>query len=176
MKLPFLALAALVPALSLPARAQSRSDARPGVELGYLRFSSRLTSDTFGGNGLSISPAFGPIATGTKRGSTQSDFGVNISRGNGNTLVIVPLGVRYIKALGDGATRPYVGGSVDLAPTYSRIQTQNLGGKVSFAAGGSAFVGLALSNRLNLEARYFALSKVRGYDLSHTQIALGLRF
>ncbi len=177
MKLPFLVFAALVPALTLPASAQSRRrEARYGLEVGYLRFNSSLTSDTFGGNGFSISPAFGSIASGTTSGVTQRDFGINVSQGNGNTLVIVPIGLRYTKALSDGPTRPYVGGSLNLAPTYSKIETQNLGGKLSLAVGGSALAGIDFNNRLNLEARYFALSKVRGYDLSHVEIALGVRF
>lgn len=170
--LPFL----LIPALALPASAQNRRDSRLGVEVGYLRFSSRNTSDTFGGNGISIAPAFGAFQLGTQRGVTQFDFGVNVSQGNGNTLVFVPIGARYTKALGAGPSRPYIGVSADVAPTYSKIQSLGLGGKTSYATGGSAFAGLNFGNRLNIEARYFALSKVRGYDLSHFRLAAGLRF
>lgn len=170
--LPFFVLAALV----LPASAQNRRDSRFGLEVGYLRFSSRNTSDTFGGNGVSISPALGAFRLGTRRGVTQFDFGVNVSQSNGNTLVFVPLGARYTKSLGDGSTRPYVGASLNVAPTYSKIDSLGLGGKTSFATGGSAFAGLNFGNRFNLEARYFALSKVRGYDLSHFRLAAGIRF
>ena len=166
----------LLVALALPAVAKGRRDSRLGVEVGYLRFSSRQTSDTFGGNGISVSPALGAFRLGTRRGVTQFDFGVNVSQGNGNTLVFVPLGARYTKTLGDGPTRPYVGVSADVAPTYSKIASLGLGGKTSFATGGSAFAGLNFGNRFNLEARYFALSKVRGYDLSHFRLAAGVRF
>lgn len=171
--LPFLVLAAM----TLPAVAQNRrDDFRPGVEVGYLRFSSRQTSDTFGNNGISISPAFGSFASGTRQGITKPDFGLSVSQANGNTLVLVPLGERYTKALSEGGSSPYIGASLDVVPAYSRIQTQNLGGKVSFAAGGSAFAGINLGSRFNIEARYFALSKMRGYDLSHFRLAAGLRF
>jgi hypothetical protein len=173
---PFLIFGVLVPALTLSASAQTRRQSRIGVELGYTRFNSRQTSDTFGGNGISISPAFGSFRSGTKQGVTQPDFGLNISRGNGNTLIIVPIGERYTKSLGEGAARPYVGASLNLAPTYSKIQTLGLGGRTSLAVGGSALAGINFGNRFNLEARYFALSKVRGYDISHFEFGAGLRF
>lgn len=174
MKVLFLAL--LAGALALPASAQSRRDFRPGLEVGYFRFDSSRTSGTFGGNGISISPAFGSFRSGTRRGVTQLDFGVNISQSNSNTLVLVPIGVRYTKALSDGLNRPYIGASVDGVPAYSKIETLGLNGKVSFAAGASAFAGVNFSRRFNLEARFFAVSKVRGFDPSHFQIAAGVRF
>lgn len=171
----FIGIVFVVSALSLPASAQSRGF-RPGVEVGFFRFSSKATSDTFGGNGISISPAFGAIRAATKRGDVRPDFSFNLSRSNGNTLIFVPIGARYEKALSDKTNQPYVGASLNVAPAYSKIKTLNQGGKFQLAGGGSAFAGYNLGNRFNIEARYFALSKVRGFDLSHFEIAAGVRF
>ena len=169
--LPFFVLSAL----ALPATAAPRGF-RPGVEIGYFRFTSSATSNTFGGNGISISPAFGPIRAATKSGTVRPDFSFNLSRSNGNTLVFLPIGARYVVGLSDKTNQPYVGASLNIAPAYTKIEALSQGGKFQVAGGGSIFTGYNFGNRFNIEARYFALSKVRGFDLSHFEIAAGARF
>ena len=169
--LPFLVLGALAaPSFGAPSRLGL------GAEIGYFHFSSSRTSDTFGGNGFSISPAFGSIRVAKRRGQLRPDFGLNVSSSSGNTLVFVPIGARYVVGLSDKTNQPYVGASLNVAPVYTKIKTLGIGGKVQFAGGASAFAGYNFGNRFNLEARYFELSKVRGNDLSHFEIAAGARF
>lgn len=157
----------------MPASAQGF---RPGVEVGYFRFNSGATGDTFGGNGISISPAFGSIRAATKHGDIRPDFSLNYSHSNGNTLAFVPVGARYVVGLSDKANQPYVGASLNAVPSYTKIDTLNEGGKFSLGVGGSAFAGYNFGNRFNLEARYFQISKVRGFDLSHFEVSAGVRF
>lgn len=164
------------PETTVEAPAKKRRGFRPGVEVGFFRFNSSATGDTFGGNGISISPAFGVIRAATRRGSVRPDFGLNISRSNGNTLVFLPIGARYILGLSDKTNQPYIGASLNAVPAYTKIETLNLGGKFELAVGGSAFAGYNFGDRFNVEARYFQISKVRGFDLSHFEFAAGVRF
>ncbi|RYX85437.1 hypothetical protein EON83_05580 [bacterium] len=185
-----LSLGALL-ALSLPALAQettptpappidtpnkSSNRFRPGVQVGFFKFNSSATGDTFGGNGISISPAFGAIRAATRHGNWRPDFGVNFSRSNGNTLIFLPIGASYVLGLSEKKNQPYIGASVNAVPAYTKIETANLGGKFELAAGASAFAGYNFGNRFNVEARYFQISKVRGFDLSHFEVSAGVRF
>ncbi len=149
---------------------------RPGVEVGFFHFNSSATGDTFGGNGISISPAFGSIRAATKHGDIRSDFGLKFSRSNSNTLVFLPLGARYVLGLSEKTNQPYIGASLNAVPAYTKIETANLGGKFEVAVGGSAFAGYNFGDRFNIEARYFQISKVRGFDLSHFEVSAGARF
>ncbi|BCM90149.1 hypothetical protein IAD21_02000 [Abditibacteriota bacterium] len=193
MKFCFLALGALLalPTLALPALAQETTSTpetqiqaptkklrgfRPGVEVGFFHFNSSATGDTFGGNGISISPAFGSIRAATKHGDVRSDIGLKFSHSNGNTLVFVPLGARYVLGLSEKENQPYIGASLNAVPAYTKIDTLNLGGKFEVAVGGSAFAGYNFSDRFNVEARYFQISKVRSFDLSHFEVSAGVRF
>ena len=163
-------------AVGEPTPAPRRSAFRLGLSVGYSDFTSSETSDTFGGEGFSISPAFGTIRAAHKRGELRPDFGLNFSRSNGNTLIFVPLGVRYVVGLSEKANQPYVGLSANIVPAYTKIDTLNQGGKFDLAGGGSAFAGYNFSDKYNIEARYYLLSKIRGYDVSNFQVSAGIRF
>ena len=155
-----------------------QSSQRPhiGLKIGQYRYTSAQTRDTFNGNSLSISPTYSrPIEADTK-GRLRFDFSFNSSSEGDNRLIMVPVGVGYRRTAGQGETLPYFGGSLNLAPVYLKVPDQNKDGKLSLAAGGSAFVGVQFKQRYILEARYFLLSKVRGYDVSGFDLSAGLRF
>lgn len=158
------------------AHAQSAQRPRVGLTIGQYRYTSAQTRDTFGGNSFSISPTYSRPREADTKGHLRFDFSFNSSSNGDNRLIMVPLGVGYRRTAGAGETLPYFGGSLNLAPIYLKVPDQNIGGKLSLAAGGSAFVGVQFQQRYTLEARYFLLSKVRGYDVSGLNFSLGARF
>lgn len=156
--------------------AQDENRPRFGLKVGQYRYSSSQTRDTFDGNSLSISPDYSRAVTPDKRGRLRFDFGFNSSSEGENKLFFAPIGVGYRATTGEGATLPYFGGSLNVAPTYLKVPDQNKDGKLSLAVGGSAFAGVQFNQRFTLEARYFLLSKVRGFNLSGLDLSAGVRF
>lgn len=147
-----------------------------GLKAGYYAFSSGKSRETFGGDALSISPSFSGAPVDTRDGRFRFDFSIQNFEDGENQLFFVPLTASFRKAIGNGENRPYAGVGLSAAPTYIDVPAEDVRDEFKVALGGTAFVGTRLGRRFSLEARYYLLSQVEGYDLSGAQLTAGVRF
>jgi hypothetical protein len=90
---------------------------------------------------------------------------------------MAPVGVSYRRALSQNvAFGPYIGASADLFLTQIRDDSDGIISRVRGAGGGSVFIGTRFSHSAYVQARYFLVSDVRGFDLSGVNLTTGYRF
>jgi hypothetical protein len=102
-----------------------------------------------------------------------------ISNSNGEAKVfLAPIGLAYSIGLGNQgrSTAAYTGISANLVIASLRSDADNLPSRTSVTGGASVFLGNRFSESGYLEARYNAIGKIRGFDLSGINLTAGLRF
>lgn len=189
-KLIFLG-AALLGALTLPsAQAQTSEDTTPtssvpksshrfqiGPEIGVFLPTSGKTRDQFGSSWLSVGLGFGTINRVTPQGQITFDLQLLYqTRDNGHAFV-APVGVSYRKAVSQsGGNTVYVGVTGDLYLVDLRSLDCDVHSGLRTGFGGSVLTGVNLGESGYLEARYLAVSRVKGFDLSGLNLTAGYRF
>lgn len=176
-----------------PAGVQGQS---PGLKLPVLganvatyQFSDQRARSVFG-NLVGIGPGLGPVFGGRDL-IVRPELAVLRGSNNGNKAALVFFGgqIRYSLVEPIIATpqpngppqlrvrdvTPYVAASVnlmyaDLSARSARVSTKVLGYSASLAA------GVSFGGNVFLEARYRFTTTISDFDLSGTQLTLGLRF
>jgi len=169
-----LSLAMVVPG----AHAQDKKKLLFGPQLGFFTPSSQKTRERFGGSWTNIGIGLGDVAAPKESGELSIDFNILSSRAAQAEAWIAPIGLVYRKSSPESLkTRPYFGASVDYLVTNlrSNYTLDKIPSGWRTGTGGSFFGGVTVGNRFYIEGRYYAFTKVRGFDLSGTNIAIGWR-
>lgn len=151
---------------------------RFGPEVGVFIPANAKTRDRFGASWTDLGPGFGAVRQAGPRGRLEIDVSVfRESRGNRRAF-FAPVGVGYRRdlAAGGGAFIPYAGASVNLVLADLRSDADGVRSGLRAGGGGSLFVGSTLGRNAYAEARYLAVSRIKGFDLSGTSLSLGVRF
>ena len=157
-----------------------------GLNVGTFVPTSALTRSRFGGNWQTFSPGLGTVLPSLKP-TRLPDFSLATRRrsvgGFNNKAFLVLLGIQQqwpLFTLSEDATRlptflPYAG--VGAGATYANLRSgaDNVNGS-AFGASASAYVGTSIGLNAFIEARYRLLSPIKGFNLSGTQVSIGLRF
>lgn len=172
---------------------QPQPDPRPeprrrftfGPNFGLYLPTSGKTRDAFGESWTNVGFGIGQVRTARRGGVLSFDFGfINNNRGSGRRAFLAPVGVSYRGSFVDpedesGNARsiiPYYGASAGLYLANLDSDKYDVDTDLSVGGGGSALVGVAFQRRAFLEARYHAVSRIKGFDLSGLNVALGVRF
>ena len=150
---------------------------RFGPELGaYLPTNSR-TRSTFGSTWVNVGLGIGGIPRARAGGRVEFDLGLYGTSKRDRAILVAPIGVSYRRALGTGINGgPYAGASADLFLTQLRSDSEGIRSRIRGTGGGSVFLGTTFEERAYVQARYFLLGKIRGYDLSGLNLSTGYRF
>ena len=160
-----------------PQKPEKKPRLQLGVETGVFIPTDGLARDRFGGTSFSLSPALGAIRQCDTKGKFGYDFKLFYNKQGDNYALWAPVGVDYRRALTDSSSaRPYVGGSLDAVPVWLRAEPEGVPGKLRMGVGGSLFLGALFGTKRYVEARYTAVSKIKGFDLSGLTIGAGMRF
>jgi len=153
-----------------------------GVDFGIFMPTSGKTRSRFGNNwggfGIGIGRPDRPSGTGR----VAFDFSSQYQKSGNHHAFIAPLGVSYRRAFNaDDLTRgstfiPYYGVSADLVAVDLRSVEDNVHSGLRFTAGGSALVGTTIGASGFAEAKYLAVGKIKGFDLSGLKLSVGIRF
>lgn len=153
-----------------------------GVDFDIFMPTSGKTRSRFGNNWGGIGFGFGRPARPSGTGRVAFDFSSQYQKSGNHHAFIAPLGVSYRRAFSaDDLTRggtfiPYYGVSADLVAVDLRSVEDNVHSGFRFTAGGSALVGTTIGASGFVEAKYLAVSKVKGFDLSGLKLSVGVRF
>ena len=100
------------------------------------------------------------------------------SKASQSEVLLAPIGLVYRKSVSEERkVRPYVGVSANLllANLRSDLQIDPIKSGFRSGGGGSLFGGVTVGKRFYIEGRYYSFSKIRGFDFSGTNIAIGWR-
>jgi hypothetical protein len=150
-----------------------------GPELGVYFPTDSKTKDAFGSTIFNYGIGLGAVGRASDKGAFGVDFRIITGRGSNGRMFLAPLGIQYARALGDPTSQtniPYVGASANLFLTHLDSDKYGVNGKLRFAGGGSVFLGVTFSERGYIQARYYGVSKVAGFNLSGFGISTGYRF
>jgi hypothetical protein len=148
-----------------------------GPTIGYYFPSSARARDAFGNNFQNFGLGVGRIRPVSENGAISFDFSVVNGRNSGSRAFVIPLGVSYIRGfIPSSRVKPYAGVSLNLFITDLRSDRYDIDSGIRTASGGSLFVGTTFSERLNLQARYYGLTPIRGINLSGWNLSAGYRF
>lgn len=166
MRKPIFALVSLAAmALAGHAQAQQVPDIYLGVSAGTYMPTNSTIRRAFGDNvfNYGISPMGAQAASGSSAPSIEFQSANN----NGNRLFIGSLTYGYQKLFGDTSAVVVPYGRVFVGGTYFDYGIDQPGGRQSgkkFGTTGGAELGIVISNRLRLSAKYNFYSKVDGFD------------
>ena len=149
-----------------------------GPQLGFYTPSDGLARSRFGGAWTNIGFGFGDVSAPKAKGELNFDVNFMSSRASQSEVLLAPIGVVYRKSISENhRTRPYFGVSADWLVTSMRsdILLDQIPSGIRTGAGGSFFGGLTMGNSFYIEGRFYTFSKIRGFDFSGTNIALGWR-
>ncbi len=162
------------PTSSSPKR-QSRF--RIGPEVGVYLPTSSKARDQFGSSWLTIGLGIGSIGRVTPQGQTSFDLQVLYQSKNGNHVFLAPVGIGYRLAVSQsGQNTLYVGATADVYLADLRSGDYDVHSGLRTGFGGSALVGANFGDSGFLEARYLAVSRIKGFDLSGLNLTAGYRF
>lgn len=153
-----------------------------GVDFDIFMPTSGKTRSRFGKNWGGIGFGFGRPDRPSGTGRVAFDFSSQYQKSGNHHAFIAPLGVSHRRAFDAGdLTRgstfiPYYGVSADLVAVDLRSVEDNVHSGFRFTAGGSALVGTTIGASGFVEAKYLAVSKVKGFDLSGLKLSVGIRF
>jgi hypothetical protein len=141
--------------------------------------------DSWSGVGLGVGPIYAPQITR----KINPDFTVLSTKKKFTSAVLIPIGLSFrqpltklnIEELQKGnwpKSGSYIGGSVNFVAGQlrSNLEGDNFGNGWKFTSGGSVYVGHVVSEKLSLEARYFAMGKIQNFDFSGLGLGIGFRF
>ncbi len=162
------------PTSSSPKR-QSRF--RIGPEVGVYLPTSSKARDQFGSSWLTIGLGIGSIGRVVPQGQTSFDLQVLYQSKNGNHVFLAPVGIGYRLAVSQsGQNTLYVGATADVYLADLRSGDYDVHSGLRTGFGGSALVGANFGDSGFLEARYLAVSPIKGFDLSGLNLTAGYRF
>lgn len=160
-----------------PSGPKKRPRFRVGPEIGvYLPTSSKARSQ-FGNTWLTVGLGIGSIGRVTSQGQTSLDLQILYQSKNGNHAFLAPIGVGYRVALSQSSSAtPYVGVTADVYLADLRSGDYDVHSGIRTGFGGSALAGINFGDSGFLEARYLAVSRIKGFDLSGLDVTAGYRF
>lgn len=153
-----------------------------GVDLGLFVPSDAKTRSRFGKTWSNIGLGIGRPDTPSGTGRIGLDFGVTSKSSGNHHAFVAPLGVYYRRAFSaeDVLERrtliPYYGVSADLVVLDLRSPEDNVHSRFRLGYGGSAIVGTTIGASGFAEAKYLAVGKVKGFNLSGASFTVGVRF
>lgn len=151
-----------------------------GVELGVSRYTDARTRDRFG-DGFFIAPTLFPLSPASTKGTVQPDLDFTYSRRHGNRLIMGLLGAEYRRALtGDGSLHPatqfHVGANLGLVPASIRSPMDGVDSGLKMGVGGGVSAGYLIKQRVDLNVRYTAISRIQGFNLSNLRAEIEVKF
>lgn len=162
------------PASSSPKR---RNRFRIGPEVGVYLPTSAKSRDQFGSTWLTVGLGIGSIGRITPQGQTSFDLQILYQSKNGNHAFLAPIGIGYRIAVSQsGSATAYVGATADLYLADLRSGDYDVHSGLRTGFGGSALAGVNFGDSGFLEARYLAVSRIKGFDLSGLNVTAGYRF
>jgi hypothetical protein len=161
-----------------PEHRKSRSLPLIGVDGGLYMPTSSKTRDRLGSTWTSFGLGIGGVGSARRQGALNLDFQVLYNQHNGNSALIIPIGVEYRKGFAQPgqSADPYVSVGIDADITDFGSHQDNIDQKVRVTEGAYAALGITFSQRAFLDVRYRAISSVKGFDLSGTELSAGIRF
>jgi hypothetical protein len=155
----------------------SSSRFRIGPAIGFYLPSSSKTRNRFGDDWISVGIGLGSISAITTKGKLGFDASIFYHGRDSNHVFFLPIGINYRVALAPGTkVVPYIGVSANVDFTDITSNPDNVHNSFNVGGGGSGFVGLNFGDSAFVEARYYALSKANGFDLSGLSLDAGYRF
>ena len=136
----------------------------------------------FGGTWATIGIALGRPDRPSGAGRLEADFDVTQTSSRRHHAFIAPLGVRYRRAFRPGDVMsgrplvPYYGAAADFVVLDLRSPEDDVHSRFRFGYGGSAVVGTTVGASGFVEAKYQAVGRVKGFDLSGASFTVGVRF
>ncbi|MES2462463.1 MAG: hypothetical protein V4671_17920 [Armatimonadota bacterium] len=174
------------PPATLAPPPSNEPEARPkrlrfGPQVGVYIPTDARTRDRFGTSWSNVGFGIGNISDIHRNRRLALDISfISNSRGSrGDSKVfLAPIGLAYSIGLGNQArsTAAYTGISANLVIASLRSDSDNLPSRTSVTGGASVFLGNRFSDTGYIEARYNAVGKIRGFDLSGINLTAGLRF
>ena len=150
---------------------------RIGPEIGVFLPTSSQTRSQFGSSWVSLGVGLGSIGQVPKKGQTSLDLQVLYQSRGDNHAFLAPIGVGYRTALSQsGSVTTYVGVTGDIYLADLRSADYNVHSGLRTGFGGSVLLGVNSGESGFLEARYLAVSKIKGFDLSGLNLTAGYRF
>ncbi|MBV9849816.1 MAG: hypothetical protein JO250_09110 [Armatimonadetes bacterium] len=150
---------------------------RIGPAVGVFLPTSGKVRDRFGDTWFSIGIGLGSINPVSTKGTLALDLNLFYHERDGNRAFFAPLGLGYRIALAPGTNViPYAGVSGDINFADITSNPDNVHNSFNVGVGASAFTGLNFGDTAFLEARYYALSSIKGFDLSGLNLQAGYRF
>lgn len=166
-----------------PAPSEPPSDPAPrrgrfriGPQVGFFLPTAGKTRNRFGDSWFSFGVGFGPVEQAKSQGRFGVDLNFYSETSGDNRAFFAPLGLSYRRALSQGNLTPYVGASVNVVFADLRSREDNVTSGFRAGGGGSVFLGATFNDNGFFEARYLAVSKIRGFDLSGLDLTAGIRF
>ena len=148
-----------------------------GPEAGVYLPTASKTRSAFGSDWFNIGLGVGGIQRARYGGQVQFDFGLYGTAKSDRRILIAPIGLTYRRALTKSrSVGPYAGVSADADLTQLRSDSEGIRSRIRGTPGGSVFIGTTLQDRAYLQARYFGMGKIRGYDFSGLNLSAGFRF
>lgn len=160
-----------------PSTPQKRPRFRIGPEVGVYLPTSAKARDQFGSTWLTLGLGIGSIGRITPQGQTSFDLQVLYQSRNGNHAFLAPIGIGYRVAVSQsGQNTVYVGATANVYLADLRSGTYDVHSGLRTGFGGSALAGVNFGDSGFLEARYLAVSRIKGFDLSGLNLTAGYRF
>ncbi len=153
-----------------------------GIDASIFAPSNGKTRSRFGKTWTIIGLALGRPDSPSAAGRFGADFDVTQNSSGNHHAFVAPLGIHYRRAFSaDDVTRkrpliPYYGVSADFVVLDLRSPEDNVHSRFRLGYGGSAVVGTTVGASGFAEAKYLAIGKVRGFDLSGASVTVGIRF
>lgn len=148
-----------------------------GPQLGFFTPNGGLVRSRFGSAWTNVGFGFGDVSS-RSRGELSFDVNLMSSRGSQSEVFLAPIGLVYRKSVSETQkVRPYVGASANLlvSSISSNLQIDPIQRGFRTGVGGSLFGGVTVGKRFFIEGRYYGFSKIRGFDFSGTNVAIGWR-
>jgi hypothetical protein len=160
-----------------------------GFQLGTYIPNNQAVKNKFGASWTGVGLGIGPIYAPQLTRKTNFDFTVLSTKRKFTSATLIPIGFSYRQSLQkvnieeiEKGNWPhsgsYFGGSANIiaGQLRSNLVGDNFGNSWKTTSGGSFYVGHVFSEKFSVEARYFALGKLQGFDFSGLSLSAGLRF
>jgi hypothetical protein len=151
---------------------------RFGPQVGIYLPTDARARDRFGTSWSNVGFGIGNISDIHQNRRLALDISfISNSRGD-SKVFLAPIGLAYSIGLGNQtrSTAAYTGISANLVIASLRSDSDNLPTRTNVTGGAAVFLGNRFSESGYIEARYNAMGKVRGFDLSGINLTAGLRF
>ena len=153
-----------------------------GIDVDTFMQTSGKTRSRFGSSVVGVGFGFGRPDRPSGAGRLSFDFSTQYKKTGDHHEFMAPIGISYRRAFSaedlvrDHTFIPYYGVSADLVAVDLRSVEDNVHSGFHFTAGGSALVGTTVGKSGFAEAKYLAVGKVKGFDLSGIKLSVGVRF